>query len=36
MSWATTTTTQAVSKENLLEIIKAEVSEELEALLQRQ
>jgi len=36
MSWATQTTTQAVSKENLLEIIKAEVTEELEALLERQ
>ena len=36
MSWATQTTTQAVSKENLLEIIKAEVSQELDALLERQ
>ena len=36
MSWAAATTTQAVSKENLLEIIKAEVSQELEALLERQ
>jgi len=36
MSWATTTTTQAVSKENLLEIIKAEVTQELEELLERQ
>jgi hypothetical protein len=36
MSWASQTTTQAVSKESLLEIIKAEVSQELEALLERQ
>ena len=36
MSWATQATTQAVSKENLLEIIKAEVTQELEALLERQ
>ena len=35
-SWATATTTQAVSKENLLEIIKAEVTQELEELLERQ
>ena len=36
MSWASQTTTQAVSKENLLEIIKAEVTQELEELLERQ
>ena len=36
MSWAETTTPQAVSEENLLEIIKAEVTQELEAILKRQ